>query len=149
MSEPVSEAAAQPRGRRRGRGRKVAGVVAAFAVTGAAVVATAGVAGRGWGFGADGFGSLLDSGAASAGGGDATAKAAATLPPATVSVTKQTLQSTETVDGDLGFGPSSTLTNRLQGTVTALPDSGQEIKRGRSLYKVDDQPVVLMYGALP
>jgi membrane fusion protein, multidrug efflux system len=124
-------------------------VVAVVAVAGVAAVGAAGVSGRGLAFDADGFARWLDLGGSGAGGGDGTAQAAATLPPASAPVTKDTLQSTETADGDLGFGPSATLTNRLAGTVTALPDSGQEITRGRTLYEVDDQPVVLMYGALP
>ncbi|MEQ7005470.1 peptidoglycan-binding protein [Actinopolymorpha sp. B17G11] len=151
---PRSPQTPQPRGRRRGRGRKVAGVVAAVAVTGVVVSAAGGIVAREFGlgdFGAGAFGSgWLGLGGSGSGSDGGTAEAAAsTLPPATTQVTRQTMQSTESVDGDLGFGPSSTLTNRVQGTVTALPDSGQEIARGRALYKVDDQPVVLMYGELP
>jgi membrane fusion protein, multidrug efflux system len=144
----ASEVAAQEpraRARRRGRGRKVAGVVAAVAVTGVAVVATAGVGGRGTGL--DSLAGWLD--VAEDAGGEAAPQAATTRPPATARVTRQTLQSTESVDGDLGFGPTTTLTNRLNGTVTGLPASGKEITRGHSLFKVDDQPVVLMYGTMP
>jgi peptidoglycan hydrolase-like protein with peptidoglycan-binding domain len=147
-SASASEVAApEPRARvlRRGRRRKVAGVVAAVAVTGVAVVATAGVASRGTGL--DSLAGWLD--VAEDAGGDAAPQAATTRPPATARVTRQTLQSTESVDGDLGFGPTTTLTNRLNGTVTGLPASGKEITRGHSLFKVDDQPVVLMYGTMP
>jgi peptidoglycan hydrolase-like protein with peptidoglycan-binding domain len=41
------------------------------------------------------------------------------------------------------------VTGRLGGTVTALPAAGSTVKRGEALYRADDAPVVLLYGALP
>ncbi|MCW3016640.1 MAG: Peptidoglycan-binding domain 1 protein, partial [Solirubrobacterales bacterium] len=40
-------------------------------------------------------------------------------------------------------------TNRLSGTITWLPHAGQVIRPGRTLFRVDGAPVVLMDGALP
>jgi len=73
----------------------------------------------------------------------------AALPPNTTKVTQQTLKDTETADGELGYGTSSTATGRSAGTVTSLPDSGQEFYRGQTVYEVNNKPTSLMYGALP
>ncbi|NGO79296.1 peptidoglycan-binding protein [Streptomyces sp. YC504] len=72
-----------------------------------------------------------------------------TLPPATAEVTRQTLKDTETVDGQLGYGATATATSRKPGTLTAGPDTGDRITRGKTLYAVDGAPVTLMYGATP
>ncbi|MUN37117.1 HlyD family efflux transporter periplasmic adaptor subunit [Actinomadura sp. NEAU-AAG5] len=81
-------------------------------------------------------------------GGSGGARAAA-LPPGTAKVTRQSLRDTRTEDGRLGYGPTSTATSRLRGTVTRVPKSGDEITRGRPLYEVDGDPVTLMYGSRP
>jgi hypothetical protein len=74
---------------------------------------------------------------------------AAALPVNTTKVTQQTLKDTETADGELGFGTTSSAVNRTAGTITAVPDSGQELKRGEAVYSVDNKPTTLLYGALP
>ena len=71
------------------------------------------------------------------------------LPVNTAKVTQQTLKDTETEDGDLGFGTTSTAVNRSAGTITGLPDSGQELRRGNTVYSLDNKPTTLLYGALP
>lgn len=71
------------------------------------------------------------------------------LPPATATVTRQTLKDSRAEDGSLGYGTSVSAVGRVPGTVTRLPESGEEITRGKALYRVDDRPVVLMYGAVP
>ncbi|GIH19143.1 efflux RND transporter periplasmic adaptor subunit [Rugosimonospora africana] len=71
------------------------------------------------------------------------------LPPATAKVTRQTLVDTQTESGDLGYGDDSTLSGRLGGTVTALPAAGATLARGQAAYRVDNTPVVLLYGSLP
>jgi peptidoglycan hydrolase-like protein with peptidoglycan-binding domain len=71
------------------------------------------------------------------------------LPPATAKVTRQTLVDTQTESGELGYGDTTTVTGRLNGTVTALPATGSTVKRGEALYRVDNTPVVLLYGSLP
>jgi multidrug efflux system membrane fusion protein len=67
----------------------------------------------------------------------------------TAKVTKQTLKDTETADGELAYGTSTTATNRSAGTLTWIPDSGQDISRGQTLYQVNNLPTTLLYGALP
>ncbi len=67
----------------------------------------------------------------------------------TAKVTKQTLKDTETADGELAYGTSTTATNRAAGTLTWLPESGQQVSRGQTLYQVNNLPTTLMYGALP
>lgn len=71
------------------------------------------------------------------------------VPPATAKVTRETLVDTEKHQGDLGYGEATTLNGKLAGTVTGLPAPGTTVRRGQSLYRVDDTPVVLLYGALP
>ncbi|MFJ4621943.1 peptidoglycan-binding protein [Streptomyces sp. NPDC088812] len=71
------------------------------------------------------------------------------LPPATAEVTRQTLRDSLTADGELGYGTSATAAGRLPGTVTRLPEADERITRGEDLYRVDDTPVVLMYGSVP
>lgn len=83
------------------------------------------------------------------GGTDWSTAAADTAPPATATVTRQTLTDAQTVDGELGYGTTRTATARLAGTITALPDTGATVKRGGRLYAVDNDPVVLLYGSLP
>lgn len=70
-------------------------------------------------------------------------------PPATAKVTRQTLTDTEKHSGDLGFGETTTLNGKLAGTITSLPAQGATVERGKTVYKVDNTPVVLLYGALP
>src|SRR5690606_8921468 len=70
-------------------------------------------------------------------------------PPATATITRQTLIQTMSVDGVIGHGPSRTVTNRLSGTVTWLPEGGTTIDRGGTLYRIDDLPVLLFFGDLP
>ncbi|WP_049560153.1 peptidoglycan-binding protein [Nonomuraea sp. SBT364] len=111
--------------RRRGRGRKIAGLLVAVALAGAAAVTVR----------------MLDRTGEPA--------SAAALPPATVQIAKETLEDTLEADGELGYGPATTAVNRKPGTITWLPDSGDTITRGRSLYRVDNDPVVLMYGSTP
>lgn len=120
---------------RRGRGRKIAGLVVAAVAVGALVAAVNGV---------DGL-----SGLSGLGGGGRTGATAGGLPPATTQVTRQTLRETRDADGVLGYGPAISAVSRRPGTVTWLPDSGAQITRGRALYKVDNDPVVLMYGSTP
>ncbi|OLT31759.1 peptidoglycan-binding protein [Actinomadura sp. CNU-125] len=62
---------------------------------------------------------------------------------------EQTLKDTETVDGELGYGPTYTASAGVKGTLTDLPASGSVIDRGRELYEVNGDPVVLMYGSKP
>jgi multidrug efflux system membrane fusion protein len=89
---------------------------------------------------ATGFGVLTDDGRSSA---------SSTLPPATATVTRQTLIDTQTESGTLGHGDITTVNGRLSGTVTALPAIGTTVRRGQAVAQIDDKPVVLLYGPLP
>ena len=75
--------------------------------------------------------------------------AGAEPPPATATVTRQTLVDTQTASGDLGYGDATAVSARLDGTLTALPAVGTVVQRGAAIYRVNDTPVVLLYGALP
>jgi peptidoglycan hydrolase-like protein with peptidoglycan-binding domain len=67
----------------------------------------------------------------------------------TASVTRRTLSESSTVDGTLGYGTTLELYDRLGGTFTWLPSVGTVIGRGGTLWRIDDLPVVLMYGSVP
>ncbi|GGN30081.1 peptidoglycan hydrolase-like protein with peptidoglycan-binding domain [Actinoplanes campanulatus] len=71
------------------------------------------------------------------------------LPPAGATVSRQTLRESVEADGELGYGPARTAAARRNGTVTWLPDSGATVTRGKPLYRIDDDPAVLMYGTTP
>ena len=73
------------------------------------------------------------------------------IPPGdtTTTVTRRTLVEHTQVDGTLGYGGSFELYDRLAGTFTWLPGIGKEIRRGGTLFRIDNQPVTLMYGTLP
>jgi peptidoglycan hydrolase-like protein with peptidoglycan-binding domain len=64
-------------------------------------------------------------------------------------VTRQTLVETVTLAGKLNYGGAIPLTATATGTVTWLPEPGVTIGRGQALLRADEQPVVLLYGALP
>jgi hypothetical protein len=51
--------------------------------------------------------------------------------------------------GSGGGGSTDPDPSTGSGTVTALPRPGSVVRRGGALYRVDGQPVVLMYGATP
>jgi multidrug efflux system membrane fusion protein len=67
----------------------------------------------------------------------------------TASVTRRTLSERSTVDGTLGYGSTLELYDRVGGTFTWLPSVGAAIGRGGTLWRIDDLPVVLMYGSVP
>lgn len=81
--------------------------------------------------------------------------AAPARPPApsvavgTAQVRRTDLATTMLTSGTLDYAPSPPVLNQLPGTYTQLPAPGQVIGAGRQLYRVDDQPVVLMFGRTP
>jgi hypothetical protein len=79
-------------------------------------------------------------------GGPAAANAAAA---ATAPASYRTLTSQQQVDGTLGYSGSYSIVNRAAGTLTALPSPGQVVRQGQVLYRVDTNPVVLLYGFTP
>ena len=52
-------------------------------------------------------------------------------------------------NGTLGYAGSFTVLAQAQGTVTWLPKVGRVIHDGQVLYRVDQTPVVLLYGSIP
>ncbi|MFE1905894.1 peptidoglycan-binding protein [Streptomyces gardneri] len=75
-----------------------------------------------------------------------------TAPPragSTVAVTRVTLVERTKVEGTLGYGTEIPLPVKATGTVTWLPEAGATAERGDTLLRVDDRPVVLLYGTLP
>jgi peptidoglycan hydrolase-like protein with peptidoglycan-binding domain len=82
------------------------------------------------------------------GGASGTAQPSS-APPATVAVERRDLVRTVTVDGTVGFGTPQPLAVKASGTVTWLAGAGSTVRRGQTLVRVDDLPVVLLYGVLP
>lgn len=72
-----------------------------------------------------------------------------TGPVATTDVVRETITDTRSFDGALGHGEPSTVTAAAQGVVTRIAESGTAVKRGTELYRVDEQPVTVMYGDIP
>lgn len=129
MTEAVTQPAASPappRRRRRPRTAVVLGTTAAVVAVGAGVAAAVGF-----------------------GGTNPGTATASNLPPATVTVTRQTLVDTETFSGELGYGTTRSAVARRSGTVTSLAATGSVVKRGKPLYAIDTEKVVLLYGSLP
>jgi peptidoglycan hydrolase-like protein with peptidoglycan-binding domain len=83
---------------------------------------------------------------ASSGGSSAENRGA---PPATATVERRNLVNRQDISGALAYADDSTLAGKLQGTLTWLPTAGHVVGRGGTLYRVDDDPVALMYGSVP
>ena len=66
-----------------------------------------------------------------------------------VEVTRATLTDRTEIDGQLGHGPQVPFPVKADGTVTWLPATGTTVRRGQQVLRVDDRPVVLLYGSLP
>jgi peptidoglycan hydrolase-like protein with peptidoglycan-binding domain len=84
------------------------------------------------------------------GSGDAGANRSGTVPATTAAVERRDLVDRETVDGTLGYADGSPFRAGAVGTLTAIRESGSVVRRGQSLYDVDDEPAAwLLYGSLP
>lgn len=68
---------------------------------------------------------------------------------ATAVVERANLSDARTLPGTLGHGRSRVVRGGKEGLVTWLPRIGAEITRGEQLFRVDDSPVPLLYGATP
>ncbi|CAN5618590.1 peptidoglycan-binding protein [soil metagenome] len=71
------------------------------------------------------------------------------LPPATAQITRTTLVETRTESGTLGYGDPVPVRARGSGTLTWIAAEGATVMRGEPLFKVDELPVVALYGAVP
>jgi hypothetical protein len=83
------------------------------------------------------------------------ASAGAQPPPAHIAqVQKRTLSAIVSQAGTLTYrarsdGSPYSVINQAGGTYTKLPAAGQVIRQGHVLYRVNDRPVVLLYGSTP
>jgi hypothetical protein len=78
------------------------------------------------------------------------APAAPNPPPVgTATVVRTDLASTVLAQGTLGYTASPPVVNGLSGTYTSVLAAGTVVQPGQTLYRVDDQPVVLMTGDVP
>lgn len=83
-----------------------------------------------------------------------TTAAAQQLPASTVKVENRELSAVVSQDGTLTYGAQAdgslySVINQESGTYTKLPDPGQVISEGHVLYRVNERPVVLLYGSTP
>jgi hypothetical protein len=67
----------------------------------------------------------------------------------TTTVVRTDLTATASYNASVGFGAEQTVTATGSGTITRLPTTGSVVQRGQPLYWIDDQPVVVLYGATP
>jgi peptidoglycan hydrolase-like protein with peptidoglycan-binding domain len=85
-----------------------------------------------------------------AGGDPAPVRAAAHDDTATATVERRDLVDRDTVQGTLGYADAYTLLAGATGTITRLREPGAVVRRGQSLYDVDDAAAAwLLYGPLP
>jgi hypothetical protein len=73
----------------------------------------------------------------------------AAVADSTVAIERRDLTTTRTMSGTIGYGAARPLSGHRAATVTWLPAAGAKIKRGKALYRADDLPVPLFYGAMP
>jgi multidrug efflux system membrane fusion protein len=71
------------------------------------------------------------------------------LPPATAQVTRTTLVESRTISGTLGYGDPTPIRPTGTGTLTWIASVGSAVKRGEPLYRVDERPVIALYGPVP
>ena len=67
----------------------------------------------------------------------------------TTEVTQQDLVDRETVSGTLQFSDAQDLVAQSSGTVTSLRSDGSKVVRGKALWRINQQPAVLMFGSVP
>jgi len=99
----------------------------------AAIMLTGGVAGR----------AVLSRGSAAESGPQTR------QPPTTAEVTRTTLVETTTLPGTLGYGEEVPVAASGEGTLTWIAATGSTVMRGEPLFKVDERPVVALYGQVP
>lgn len=64
-------------------------------------------------------------------------------------IVKTDMSTAESLPGTLGYGTARQVKGGRDGIVTWLPKPGSSVKRGKQLFRVDDQPVPLFYGGMP
>ncbi len=114
-------------GRRRGRGWLLVAIVLVLIAAGAAAIVNGAVDGN----------------------GDTTGSSDNTAATAVATVQRRTLSTQQQFSGTLGYARTYMVLAQGHGTVTWLPPAGRVISQGQVLYRVNDMPVVLLYGASP
>jgi hypothetical protein len=82
-------------------------------------------------------------------GGKSTSGQSAPRPTATAQIVRTNLTTSTLTEGTLGYAPINPVVNLIGGTYTAVPTPGSTIQPGQPLYRVDNQPIVLMSGSTP
>lgn len=67
----------------------------------------------------------------------------------TTQVTRQTLSATESWNGTLGHGAPFPVLASGAGTITRVAGQESEVTRGTELYRLDERPVIALYGTVP
>ena len=74
-------------------------------------------------------------------------------PTSTATISEGSLSSQLSLDGTLQYttpgGSSYSVINQASGTFSRLPRAGEVFSRGRVLYRVSNDPVILLYGNTP
>ncbi len=97
-------------------------------------------------------GTVAAAGAATAGVlvvDDAEAGTLNKLPAATAEITRTNRTLSKTVEGRLGFSQRRPVKSAVEGTVTVASEEGATLRRGETLYALNDTPVTLLYGPVP
>jgi peptidoglycan hydrolase-like protein with peptidoglycan-binding domain len=68
---------------------------------------------------------------------------------ATTTIKTRDLVERETFDGSLGYEDELALASVRSGTLTGIADEGATLKRGATLFEVDERPTVLLLGEVP
>ncbi len=71
------------------------------------------------------------------------------FPTSTVTLKRQTISQQTALPATLGYAGSYGPVDQAAGTYTALPAVGQVVSQGQVFYRVDGDPVVLLYGSTP
>lgn len=67
-----------------------------------------------------------------------------------VEVGRRTLVDAERISGDLGYDDARSVSaDRADGVLTWLPEEGRTLRAGDVAYRVDQEPVVVLVGAIP
>ena len=83
------------------------------------------------------------------GGGSGGGSSANPVATSLATIERRTVSTQKQFNGTLGYAGSYTVRGRASGTVTWLPQVGRVIRDGQVLYRVDQAPVVLLYGSTP
>jgi peptidoglycan hydrolase-like protein with peptidoglycan-binding domain len=74
---------------------------------------------------------------------------AAAGPVKTATVERGTISATDSWEGTLEYEAPVTIKSSAGGTITRLVGQGPTVERGDELYRVNERPVILLYGAVP